>query len=116
MSFADAARDGLSKYVTFTGRSSRAAYWWFYLFGLLVLVAAYIIDLVIGTGFIFYALAALALVLPNLAVLVRRLHDTGRSGWWLLIGLVPLIGVIVLIYFFVQDSENDNQYGPYPKD
>ena len=55
-------------------------------------------------------------LIPNLAVAVRRLHDTGRTGWWLLIGLVPVIGFIVLLYFFVLDSENDNQYGPYPKD
>ena len=62
------------------------------------------------------AIAGLALLLPNLAVGVRRLHDTGRTGWWLLIGLVPFVGVIVLLYFFILDSENDNQYGPYPKD
>ena len=54
-------------------------------------------------------------LIPNLAVAVRRLHDTGRSGWWLLIGLIPIIGFVVLLYFFVLDSENDNQYGPYPK-
>ena len=54
-------------------------------------------------------------LIPNLAVAVRRLHDTGRTGWWLLIGLVPVIGFFVLLYFFVLDSENDNQYGPYPK-
>ena len=54
-------------------------------------------------------------LIPNLAVAVRRLHDTGRSGWWLLIGLIPIIGFFVLLYFFVLDSENDNQYGPYPK-
>ena len=54
-------------------------------------------------------------LVPNLAVAVRRLHDTGRTGWWLLIGLVPFIGFFVLLYFFVLDSENDNPYGPYPK-
>jgi len=114
MPFADAVRDGLSKYVTFTGRSSRAAYWWFYLFGFLVMVAALIIDLVLGTGYIFYGLAALALLLPNLAVLVRRLHDTGRSGWWVPIALVPLIGGIVLLVFTLQRSDAPNQWGSGP--
>jgi uncharacterized membrane protein YhaH (DUF805 family) len=71
-------------------------------------------DLTLGGGWL-ATIAAIVFLVPNLAVGVRRLHDTGRTGWWLLIGLVPLIGVIVLIYFFVLDSENDNQYGPSPK-
>ena len=114
MSFADAIRDAFSKYVTFTGRSSRSAYWWFYLFNILVLVAALIIDYALGTGGIIYALAALALLLPNLAVLVRRLHDAGHSAWWLLIGLVPLIGAIVLLVFTLQGSDAPNQWGSGP--
>ena len=60
-------------------------------------------------------LVSLALLLPSLAVAVRRLHDTGRSGWWILLGLIPIIGWIVLIIFFVQDSQPDNQYGSNPK-
>ncbi len=114
MSFADAVRDGLSKYVKFTGRSSRAAYWWFYLFGIVVLVAALIIDVVLGTAYVFYGLAALALLLPNLAVLVRRLHDTGHSGWWVLIAILPLIGAIVLLVFTLQGSAAPNQWGSGP--
>jgi uncharacterized membrane protein YhaH (DUF805 family) len=114
MSFADAVRDGLSKYVTFSGRSSRPAYWWFYLFGFLVVAAAAIIDVVLGTNYIFYGLAALALLLPNLAVLVRRLHDAGHSGWWVLIALLPLIGAIVLLVFTLQRSAEPNQWGSGP--
>jgi len=57
----------------------------------------------------------LAIILPTLGVGIRRLHDTGRSGWWILIGLIPIIGAIVLLVFFVQDSNPDNQYGPNPK-
>ncbi len=60
-------------------------------------------------------LASLALFLPSLAVAIRRLHDTSRSGWWVLIGLIPIVGWIVLIVFYVQDSHPDNQYGPSPK-
>ena len=114
MSFSEAISDAFSKYVTFTGRSSRSAYWWFYLFGLLVVVAALIIDFAIGTYPIIYVVATLALLLPNLAVLVRRLHDSGRSGWWILIALVPLIGAIVLLVFTLQGSEPPNQWGSGP--
>ena len=114
MSFSEAISDAFSKYVTFTGRSSRSAYWWFYLFGLLVVVAALIIDFAIGTYPIIYVVATLALLLPNLAVLVRRLHDAGHSGWWVLIGLLPLIGAIVLLVFTLQGSDQPNQWGNGP--
>jgi uncharacterized membrane protein YhaH (DUF805 family) len=119
MSFADAVRTCLNKYVDFTGRARRSEYWWFVLFNVAVSIVASIIDAIIGTrsgnfGLI-EGLAGLALLLPGLAVGARRLHDTSRSGWWLLIGLIPCIGTIVLIVFFVQDSHGDNSYGPSPK-
>ena len=79
-------------------------------------IVANIIDAALGSNPAVSSLVGLALFLPGLSVAIRRLHDTGRSGWWLLIGLVPFIGFFVLLYFFVLDSENDNQYGPYPKD
>jgi uncharacterized membrane protein YhaH (DUF805 family) len=113
VSFADAVRDGFSKYVTFSGRSSRSAYWWWALFGFLAVFAGYIIDAVLGTLFV-YVLVALALLLPNLAVTVRRLHDTGRSGWWILIALVPIVGSIVLLVFMLLASEGPNQWGSAP--
>ena len=112
----------LNKYATFSGRARRSEYWWWYLFVTIVFLVASVIDqaigftysdLTLGGGWL-ATIAAIVFLVPNLAVGVRRLHDTGRTGWWLLIGLVPLIGVIVLIYFFVLDSENDNQYGPSP--
>jgi uncharacterized membrane protein YhaH (DUF805 family) len=114
VSFTDAIRDGFSKYVTFSGRSSRAAYWWWALFGLLAAVAAYIVDTILGTLPLFYAIVGLALLLPNLAVLVRRLHDTGRSGWWVLIALIPFVGGIVLLVFTLMASEGPNQWGSAP--
>jgi uncharacterized membrane protein YhaH (DUF805 family) len=119
MSFADAIRTCLSKYTDFSGRARRSEYWFFVLFNILVSIVASIIDAIIGTrsgsfGLI-EGIAALALLLPGLAVGARRLHDTGRSGWWLLIGLIPIIGAIILIVFFVQDSHPDNSYGPSPK-
>jgi uncharacterized membrane protein YhaH (DUF805 family) len=114
MGFTDAIRDGLSKYATFDGRSSRAAYWWFYLFVVLVFIAVLIIDAVLKTGGILYLLAVLALLLPNIAVTVRRLHDTGRSGWWFLISFVPLIGFIVMLVFTLQRSDGPNRWGERP--
>jgi len=114
VSFTDAIRDGFSKYVTFSGRSSRSAYWWWYLFGILVLVVSLAIDYALGAGGILYVLVALAMLLPNLAVLVRRLHDAGHSGWWVLIGLLPLIGAIVLLVFTLQGSDQPNQWGNGP--
>ncbi len=124
MSFSQAVSSVLlNKYATFSGRARRSEYWWWYLFVSLVFVVAGILDraigltysdLTIGGGWI-ATIALIVFLIPNLAVSVRRLHDTGRSGWWLLIGLVPVIGFFVLLYFFVLDSENDNQYGPYPK-
>ena len=124
MSFSQAVSSVLlNKYATFSGRARRSEYWWWYLFVSIVFLVAGILDravgltysdLTLGGGWI-ATIAAIVFLVPNLAVAVRRLHDTGRSGWWLLIGLVPFVGFIVLLYFFVLDSENDNQYGPYPK-
>ena len=114
MSFTEAIRDALSKYATFSGRSSRSAYWWFYLFNILILVAALLVDLALGTSGIIYGLVGLGLLLPNLAVAARRLHDSGHSAWWLLIGILPLIGAIVLLVFTLQRSEPPNQWGTGP--
>jgi uncharacterized membrane protein YhaH (DUF805 family) len=115
VSFVDAVRSVLTKYATFSGRARRSEYWFFALAYLIASVVANIIDQMIGTQLFVYILA-LALLLPSLAVGVRRLHDTGRSGWWILIGLVPIVGFIVLIVFYVQDSQPmTNAYGPSPK-
>jgi uncharacterized membrane protein YhaH (DUF805 family) len=122
MSFQDAVRTCLQqKYADFNGRARRSEYWFFVLFYAIVRIVANIIDSIIGTrdfagnNGLLGILVALALLVPGLAVGVRRLHDTGRSGWWLLIALIPLVGAIVLLVFFVQDSHADNQYGPNPK-
>ena len=104
----------LKQYVDFSGRAQRMEFWMFQLINLIVALLLSVIDS-LGTGFL-GTLYALAVLLPNLAVCVRRLHDTGRSGWWLLIGLVPLIGIIVLIVFWVQDSQPEtNTWGANPK-
>lgn len=112
----------LKKYATFSGRAQRAEYWYFLLFSTLIVIALSVIDSVTGsynedTGWgLFSGLYSLAVLLPSIAVGARRLHDTSRTGWWLLIGFIPVIGTIVLIVFFVLDSTpGDNAYGPNPK-
>ncbi|HET7589968.1 MAG TPA: DUF805 domain-containing protein [Solirubrobacterales bacterium] len=113
MTFGEAISDGFSKYATFSGRSSRSAYWWWTLFYVLIIIGASILDSAARTP-AFAGLAWLAFIVPNLAVLVRRLHDTDRSGWWVLIGFIPLIGAIVLIVFACADTGAPNKYGDGP--
>jgi uncharacterized membrane protein YhaH (DUF805 family) len=112
----------LKKYAVFSGRARRKEYWMFLLFNLIFLAVAMAIDSLLKTNFEgmpygwIYTLYALAVVIPSLAVAIRRLHDTGKSGWWYLIALVPLIGGIWLLVLFVRDSQpGDNAYGPNPK-
>ncbi|MEH0846156.1 DUF805 domain-containing protein [Micromonospora sp. CPCC 205711] len=124
MSFTAAIRSVLTQYVGFTGRARRSEYWWFTLFNVLVGVAAAILDSVLGTTLgsdgstgVIGIIVSLALLLPALAVAVRRLHDTDRTGWWLLLGLVPIVGAIVLLVFFVSDSTpGTNRFGASPKE
>ena len=111
----------LKKYAVFSGRSRRKEYWFFVLIYVLIAIGLGIIDGVVGTmtatgvgilGTVF----ALALLIPSIAVTVRRLHDTGRTGWWILIGFIPLIGWIVLLVFMLLDSQpGTNNHGPNPK-
>lgn len=115
MGFAEAVKSGLSQYAGFSGRARRSEYWWFQLFFLLVLAVAAGVDAAVGTEAVLFAVAFLALMLPTLAVSVRRLHDTGRSGWFYLLNWVPIVGPILLLVWFVTDSHPDNQYGPSPK-
>ena len=115
MTFAEAVRSGFDHYVKFDGRASRPAFWWWFLFGVLVGIGASIIDAIFGSFGVVSGLAALALLLPNLSVAIRRIHDTDHSGWWILIGLIPIIGFIVLLIFYLRESDpGENQYGPPP--
>jgi uncharacterized membrane protein YhaH (DUF805 family) len=111
----------LKKYAVFSGRARRKEYWMFFLISLLISAVLIAIDSLIGTfsqtGFgLLQGLYSLAVLIPSIAVTVRRLHDTGRTGWWILIGLIPVVGGIVLIIFMLLDSQPGvNQYGPNPK-
>jgi uncharacterized membrane protein YhaH (DUF805 family) len=115
--FGEAIRSGFDHYVKFEGRASRSAFWWWALFQFLVTSVAAVIDFAIFNSFgVFYALTALGLLLPSFSVAIRRLHDTDRTGWWLLIYLIPLVGAIVLLVFFLIDSDpGPNRYGPGPE-
>ncbi len=106
----------LKNYVGFEGRAQRMEYWMFALFNALIALVLsllmYVSEFLYFLVLIYYA----AVLLPSLAVTVRRLHDTGKSGWWILISLVPLVGSIILLVFVCTDSQaGDNQYGPNPK-
>ena len=123
MSFAEAVKSFWSRYTMFKGRSRRSEYWFIQLFLIITNLAAAAIDLALmngdvdrfianGGGGILGLIWILVTILPALAVLIRRLHDTNRSGWWALIGLVPLVGGVVLFVFSVLDSTaGENQYG-----
>lgn len=112
----------LKKYAVFSGRARRKEYWMFVLFNIIFTIAAVILDNVLGTAIedlgygLFYILYGLAVLIPALAVTVRRLHDTGKSGWWIFIAFIPFIGAIWLLVLLVTDSQaGKNQYGTNPK-
>ena len=123
MSFGEAVRTCFQKYADFSGRASRPEYWWFALFTVLVYAALFVLASAVGTasdalaGLVALLLfaAILGLILPSIAAAVRRLHDTGRSGWWYLIGLVPYVGGLVLIVLLaLEGTPGANQYGFAP--
>ena len=110
----------LRQWTDFSTRARRKEYWMFTLFYVLIAIGVAIVETILGLGFfgvgLLSSLFGLAMIIPGLAVSVRRLHDTGRSGLWLLIGFVPFIGWAVLLYFMViEGTRGANQYGPDPK-
>lgn len=127
MTFTEAVKSGFSKYVQFSGRAARSEYWWWTLFSMLVQVVLQVgvtaIAVAAGPGsetlvMVFSGLlmlVVLALILPSISVLVRRLHDIDRSGWWYWIILVPLVGVILLLVWFCKKgTTGPNRFGQDP--
>ena len=111
-------KKGLRNYANFSGRARRKEYWYFVLVQMGLVIIAMILDAIIFNSEIglFYIVVALGLFLPGLAVTIRRLHDTSRSGWWFLISILPLIGSIVLLVFLASDTKFEtNQWGPPAK-
>ena len=106
----------LRKYAEFNGRARRSEFWYFALANFLIGIALNILDMIIGSYGAITGLYSLAVLIPSLAVGARRLHDTNKSGWWLLLLFIPIVGAIVLIVFFAQEGDpGDNQFGPNPK-
>lgn len=127
MDFSTAVKQVLKvNYANFQGRARRSEYWWFSLFSMIIsIVGQVVMGAVAATGSTVLALIfgiaflvlMLGLIIPSIAVSIRRMHDTGRSGWWLLIGLVPVIGFFVILYFFVQrGTVGPNAWGADPYD
>jgi uncharacterized membrane protein YhaH (DUF805 family) len=104
MTFAESIKTCFGKYADFNGRATKSEFWWWVLFVFLATVAANVLSEKLG------ALVSLGTLLPYLAVTARRLHDTNRSGWWQLIGIIPVIGWIILIVWCVQDSASQSEY------
>ena len=109
MNIIEATKLFFTRYVDFNGRSRRSEYWWAYL---AVVIISAVLTVVLGELAYIWSLATLV---PQIAITIRRLHDIGKSGWFYLIGLIPLVGGIILLVWMCQDSTEDNQWGPNPK-
>ena len=130
VSYGAAVRRAFSNYATFSGRASRSEYWWFYLFFIVVYTSLYLSGLILMYSFkydssamviiggimaILAGVFSLACALPSLALMFRRLHDTGRSGWNWCWSFLPVVGIIILLVFLTQPSQmHENAYGPIP--
>jgi uncharacterized membrane protein YhaH (DUF805 family) len=118
MGFIESIQTVYSKYVSFSGRASRSEYWWFQLFYFIVVIgisfASYAASADGGTSFVLL-IWEIGNILPLIAVQVRRLHDTDRSGWWCLLALIPLVGwIIVLVWVCTEGTGGDNRFGADP--
>lgn len=106
--------EAFTKYADFAGRARRREFWHFTLYYLVFYLVFMALDAISASGG-FTVLYTLAMLVPSVSVLVRRLHDTNHSAWWMLLIFVPVIGTFILLYFLVQDSDKDNEYGYNPK-
>ncbi len=130
MEFTQSVKSVFSKYATFSGRASRSEYWYFVLFNIIASIALFLLGIAIGAavggsdgamgglivGYILYVIYGLGVLIPSLAVTVRRLHDTNNSGWLILIGLIPCIGgIVLLVLTILQGTNGENKYGDIPE-
>ncbi len=105
----------LERYAKFEGRAGRAEFWWFTLANLILFAILFLLAQLSTLLFVVYVVVALALLIPSLAVGARRLHDTNKTAWLLLLQLIPLIGgIILLVFFIIEGDKQTNQYGPVP--
>lgn len=101
----------LKKYAVFGGRAHRREYWFFTLINLLIYIALVLVE----DQRVLATIYSLAVLIPSIAVAVRRLHDTGRSGWWVLLGLVPILNIVLIVFLALDGQRGPNEYGPDPK-
>ncbi|MBS0535357.1 MAG: DUF805 domain-containing protein [Proteobacteria bacterium] len=113
MNFQQAIQSGFNNYVTFSGRAPRSEYWYWALFSFIVQIVANIVDMAMGMGLV-SGLLSLALLLPSIAVGVRRLHDIDRTGWWLLIAFTGIGIILLIVWACIKGTDGPNQYGPDP--
>ncbi|MDE2483269.1 MAG: DUF805 domain-containing protein [bacterium] len=117
----------LKKYAVFSGRARRSEYWWFAVFNVIAIAVLALVGGVLGAliagkeiagdiATVLYGIYVIAVLLPSLAVSVRRLHDTGRSAWWLLLSFVPFANIVLLIFYCLDSQPGANAYGPNPKE
>ncbi|WP_028746890.1 DUF805 domain-containing protein [Rhizobium mesoamericanum] len=112
MSFKEAVSSVFSKYAVFSGRAGRPEFWWFALFNVIASLIVAFLDKVLFGYEILGALYGLFVLLPGLGVAVRRLHDIGRSGWWILVGIIPLVGwIVLLVWYLSPGTPGSNEYG-----
>jgi uncharacterized membrane protein YhaH (DUF805 family) len=112
MDFATAVKTVvMQKYANFSGRAIRSEYWWFVLAYIIAYLVLAIVDYVLGAQLL-TAILSLALLIPSIAVGVRRLHDLDKSGWWLLLGLIPIVGLILIYWFCQPGTPGANRFGP----
>ncbi len=115
MNIQEAVKSGFDHFFNWKGRASRPAFWWLYLANIIVVFIGALIDQIIGTNF-FYIITAIAFFFPVLSATIRRLHDTGKSGWWWWIQIIPIIGfIVILVFLCTRSDESSNKYGPDPK-
>lgn len=114
MDFMTAVKFCFSNYFSIEGRAQRSQYWWFSLFTIIVYIVGAALDAITQLP-IFYMIAALALLAPSICVAIRRLHDKDKSGWWLLVAFIPVLGSLYLLYLFVtRGTDGENRFGPDP--
>ena len=116
MTFVEAIGSGFRNYVNFSGRAQRSAYWWWTLFVILADIAARVLDVIIFSGLFtpLSLITSLALLLPGIAVAVRRLHDLDRTGWWLLIAFTGIGIILLLVWDCMKGTTGNNRFGPDP--
>ncbi len=115
--FIDAIKLAFKNYVNFNGRSRRSELWWFILFNIIIQIIIIILANLITKNLMFLSyIYSLIIFLPGLSLVIRRLHDIGKSGWYIFIAFIPIVGIFILLYFYCLDSENQsNEYGESPK-